>query len=361
MTASTEVRRGIGASEAAAAAGVNPRKPRIKLWQELIGIAPPFEGNVHTEWGLRLEPIVQQKYAEMRGDVYLMRNPATRYLDEWKRASPDALVCPASDLGADPTHGLEVKCPEWRDAERWGEPGTDDVPTEYLVQCVWSMHVVKLPRWDVAALIGAHDYREYRIDRDDELEGMLVQEVERFWRDYVLTGEPPPPDGSTEYSQYLAKKHSIVRNQFVDATTDMVEMIVNLRHAKAMEKQAGRDIAMLEQEIKVIVGNAAGIEYKNGNETVRLTCRPRKGRVVVDWSAIMDELVAKGVVRSDYLNSLLTTYSRESTASRPLLTPRSWSADVTVSAYTPKEWERKDGTATGANAASDDSALGELP
>lgn len=346
----SEVRKknSIGASEAAAAAGVHPRKKQITLWQELLGLAPDFDGNNATEWGLRLEPVVQTKYRETHG-VELLCNPQSVYRDGWKRASPDALIWvpPRASGCSDPSYGLEVKCPEWRDAERWGEGGGDDVPTEYLVQCVWSMHVTGLPRWDVAALIGAHDYREFQIHRDAELEEMLVQEVERFWVDHVLKGEPPDPDGSTDYSRWWAQQHKKIRNDFIRADEERTELIRQLRHAKCMSKQVEADIEMLEQRIKVVVADAAGIEFsagfceKTGHELFEiLTCRPRKGRTVIDWDAICDALVTSGVVTNERLQTLLTTYSRESAPSRPLLTPRSWNKEVTQSPYTPRAWEK---------------------
>ena len=62
-----ERRKTLGASEIPAVAGVNPHRSALDVYLEKKGLSAPFAGNAFTEWGLRLEEPIAQKYAEVVG------------------------------------------------------------------------------------------------------------------------------------------------------------------------------------------------------------------------------------------------------------------------------------------------------
>ena len=57
----------LGASEMAAVLGVDDHKTALDLYNEKIGLVPPFAGNNQTKRGLRLEEIAAQEYTEATG------------------------------------------------------------------------------------------------------------------------------------------------------------------------------------------------------------------------------------------------------------------------------------------------------
>ena len=200
----TILHEGIGASQAAAAVGLDPWTPPIALYERLLGLAPEGEGDDKPafRWGKLLEQPIRLAYVETTG-VTIYVPPTSLFHPEraWVRASPDGIVVDPQSLepGEPPAreywlYGFEAKTADAFAADQWGPAGTDEVPLQYICQIAWSQHVTGLERWDLAVLIGGRDFRIYTIHRDLELEAELVAGVTAFWQDHVLAGIPPEPD-----------------------------------------------------------------------------------------------------------------------------------------------------------------------
>jgi predicted phage-related endonuclease len=83
-------RKTLGASEIPAVAGVNPHRSALDVYLEKKGLAEPFAGNAFTEWGLRMEEPIAQKYAEVIGLPVVTSD--TIVARGWMSATPDRLV-----------------------------------------------------------------------------------------------------------------------------------------------------------------------------------------------------------------------------------------------------------------------------
>ncbi len=332
----------IGASDAAAAAGLNKYKSQVTLWQELTGrLIPGGDDNRFTKWGRELEPVIRQVYAKERGvHVVAARVPrspgASVHRDGWKRASPDGLVFPAGGprrrvgvrlvdkldarLVERAEGGLEVKTGDRWTADQWGAPGTDDIPTVYMCQVTWSMHVTRLPRWDVAALIGGNDDAIYPVMHDPEFEGVLVQEVEKFYRDHVLADREPLPDGSEGFKSYLVRRWP----ELVDAdkpgalaTDELVRELKECRDQLAIFEERKE---LLEQRLRLEIGEYSGLESAYG----RLHCKMKRGQTRVDYKTAVDELVRRRRIPKKVVAAVLAALTKQDPPSRPLLMPRAW-------------------------------------
>lgn len=81
-------RQGIGASDAPIIMGVSPWTTRKQLWEQKLGISPPFKGNWATERGNRLEPVARAAY-----ELEFARDMPPRLVEHkdhpWMRASLD--------------------------------------------------------------------------------------------------------------------------------------------------------------------------------------------------------------------------------------------------------------------------------
>jgi hypothetical protein len=69
-----------------------------------------------------------------RGNGALWRNHPLYVMDGWAAATPDAEARVDGEL-------VLVEAKSARDLDEWGTPGTDEIPTTYLFQCYWQMHV----------------------------------------------------------------------------------------------------------------------------------------------------------------------------------------------------------------------------
>ncbi|KVS50668.1 endonuclease [Burkholderia cepacia] len=181
-------RTGIGGSDAAAALGESPYQTPYELYLDKLGLAPPREETERMRMGRRLEAVIADEYALTRVVKLRRRNQPVRHPKyPWMLASPDRLV-------EGQRLGLEAKSVDpaaFRFGE-WGDEGSDQVPTHYLLQVCHYMCVLDYARWDLAALVGGNHLRVYTIHRDVELEEMLIEREHAFWQ-HVERREPPEP------------------------------------------------------------------------------------------------------------------------------------------------------------------------
>ncbi|MGF6607093.1 putative phage-type endonuclease [Paraburkholderia sp. WSM4175] len=189
-----ELRRaGVGGSDAAAALGQSPYVTRLELYFDKIGQQVPRDmdaaGVERTDFGRALEGVIADQYARrfnvrLRRRNQILRHPKYPFM----LANIDRLV-------EGQRRGVEIKNVDamaYRFGE-WGEPGSDEVPTPYLLQTVHYMSVCDYPVWDIGACVGGNRLVVYHIERDAELEQMLIEGEALFWQ-YVERREPPPPD-----------------------------------------------------------------------------------------------------------------------------------------------------------------------
>jgi predicted phage-related endonuclease len=192
MALSDAERRMVGGSDVASICGVSPYAGPLSVWLRIVhGAQQP--DNVHTKRGRRLEAAVLDWYHEETGftqwsvDVVRLRDASRPHL----RGSLDA--CVRAPGGVRP---VEAKTANGEQARHWGEEGTDAIPVQYITQAQFylgfgrEVGAVEDDVCDVPALV-AGDFRLYRVRYDADLYGELLERVERFWVDHVLTKKPP--------------------------------------------------------------------------------------------------------------------------------------------------------------------------
>lgn len=177
-----ERRTGIGGSDAAAAVGLSKWKSPLELYLDKRGELETEE-NEPMRWGNLLEPVVRQEYANRTGRTVvvppgIIRHPTVQFA----LMTPDGIV--------DESRVLQVKTA--RTSDGWGEPGTGEIPQEYLLQVNHEMFVTGLPVADVAVLVGGSDFRIYVVDADPDLQKMLIEQETEFWA-RVQAENPPAP------------------------------------------------------------------------------------------------------------------------------------------------------------------------
>lgn len=316
---------GIGGSEIAAALGLNAYKTPLELWLEKTGQAPGFEGNDRTEWGLDVEPSLRNWYVR-RHNLAVLVPTESMYHEEhsWMRATPDGIALRENPAEREVywDHGFEAKNVGRHSAHRWGEPGTDQVPIEYLLQAQQGMAVTELKRWVIVACIAGDPPAEYPIERDDELIGQIIDGGAAFWR-LVEAGTPPEIDGSEAYSVYLAERYPFSREDYRQADAEAERNVAALRDVRATLRELEQREATLSNLIKAAIGENAGLATSLG----RLTWKPQRGRELIDWEAIAVNLAAEYGVSEKQLQARIAANTSQAKGSRPLRLPRSWSTD----------------------------------
>lgn len=342
-----ERRQGITATDVPAILGLHPYRSAIDVWLEKMGEDVPCAGDPDVlEMGLELEAPVRRIYARRQSCVVGVVGTMQHRLVPHHKATPDGLVLRGDTPGGRVLHppfphidlqrGLECKSHSVRFRDEYGEPGTDEVPEHELLQCAWGMHVCELPRWDLA-LIMDNRMRIYHTERNLELEAMLVDAADRFWRDHVLAKKPPAPDGSRQYTEWLRRRWP-GRGPAVQADEQTAAAFVGLRDVRRIERQLADRRARYEQTIQAAMGDAESIEA-NGE---RITWKRCKDSERVDWEAVAHELsgvldlqrtfAALGVdpqriitaLQSVDVSAIITNRTKTTPGARQFRVPRSW-------------------------------------
>lgn len=264
-------RTGIGASEVSAVLGLPSYPSPLEVWRSKVEDVEQ-EDSADFRRGHALEPAVAALY-EMETGVALdpggpsIAHPRCPVL----RCTPDRFA------RIEPRFPVELKTARGSQRHEFGEPGTDEVPSQYLVQVQVQMACSGAATGELAALIAGDDLRVYRFTRDAELESSIIESVSRWWRDYVETRTPPPVDGSEAWAERLASVRRAPR--LLAATEEMRVAAHVLRAAKAAKKRAETEEAAARNALLALMGDAEGIE---GVASYRET----RGRPTTDWRGL---------------------------------------------------------------------------
>ena len=277
-----EVRKtGISGTDISAICGVNPFKSAFGVWLEKTGQAEPKQENPEMRWGKILEPVVATQFRQEHPDIsQQMAMNKTTFVSP---ANPIVVGTP-DYLFDDIQQGLEVKTHGTHAAARlgFGESGTDDVPKHHYLQCEWYMLLMGWDVWHLAALLGGQDYREYRMERDSELDERLVGLANAFWDKYVVPVEPPKLDGSNDVREYLKRRFATHSDMLPVATYLQREIYNDYWQQRQARDAAQNEVDRLENILKFQIGDTAGLQFENG----RLTWKRCKDGTNIDWEAV---------------------------------------------------------------------------
>lgn len=309
-------RGGIGGSDIPAILGVDPYRSPWNVFAEKLGIAQPKPSSRFTRWGQKLERVIADEYLERHAEegievlTAMTLNHAER---TWQLGTPDRLIFRG---GAAPVRGLEIKNKGFFQSAKWGDDGDapETVPEEVRVQCHWYMDVTGLPRWDVAAFIGGNDYREYVLQEDLELQAMLVEIAERFWRDNVLAKRAPEIDGSEAAWDYLARAHRLTgKTLTADEEAERYGQAVIAAKGLLEAAEANKNLATQNLAARLI---EQGANAYNGNGW-RLSIGERIGMVA--WKDVAAALAQEAGISAERVNELAEQH-RGPTAMSPRFT-----------------------------------------
>lgn len=161
---------------------------------------------------------------------------------------------------------VEVKCP--RSGAGWGEPGTAEIPEEYLLQVQWGMHALDVLKAEVVALIHG-DMKIYKVRADPDLQADLLSFAADWWARHVVAKVPPPIEASEGAKWWLKKRFPRDENPMRPATMREDLRMLDLQVA---EREASRwflEVATIKNELRESIGLAAGIEGPAGRITYR--------------------------------------------------------------------------------------------
>lgn len=184
--------------------------------------------------------------------------------------------------------GVDAKCVSWDQSWKWG-PTAEEIPPYVVMQAWWYMAALDYPAWDIAALVAGEDEpRIYTIDRDLEVEKVMLEKAEEWWRRYLIGDERPPITGSESSHQWL--KRTFPRHQREDIRKAEGKQIALLDDYARVYRQfdaVDNELKRLEAEVKQQIGEHEGLRWPGGQVTWKLS----KDSAFIEWQKLAEELI----------------------------------------------------------------------
>lgn len=240
---------GIGSSEVATVAGVNPYETPYQLWRRKKGLDAPKAETFAMKAGHYLEDAVARFWADETGRKVIQRSAG-----DWLIRRADKPIFQVSPdrtywLGESKSEGrgiLECKTTQ-KTVDR------DDLPSTWFCQVQYLLGTAGLERGSLAWLTAGREFGYADLRLVPDFYGWLCEEVERFWTDYI-EGDGVPPLSST--NDVLAHFAGSSPGKAVQATEEIVAAVQSLHDVKGelADLEARRDA--LEEAIKLYMQDA---------------------------------------------------------------------------------------------------------
>jgi len=276
-------RKGIGASDVAAIVGLSPWKNAFDVYVEKLDLVEKDRSTVSMRVGRAVERAIADEYSALTSRPIIWQGDLQHVdpKEDWRRCHPDALLTYEDG-------GLEAKHVGARQVGRYGPSGTDMLPDEHVIQCVWAMSITKRQFWDLAAWLGPKDLRIYTILRDEELEETLIERCRRFWAENVLRGVPPEVTAEQADADFFKKRFPVAMGGVRPATPEEAALAFHLEAARSTYSEVKANRELIENEMKLSIGEAEGIQ----GDGWRIAWKNDPAKAKVDWQAVAHELAS---------------------------------------------------------------------
>lgn len=243
-------RAGIGGSDAPAIMGASPWATPLSVYADKMGFLPETEETVAMRFGHDVEEIVARWFAQDTGKKVRRLNAILQHPEyPWMLANIDRKIQGESA-------GLECKTTSAFNKTDF-EGG--NIPPYYYWQCMHYLAVTGMQRWYLAVICGNTGFYHYLIPRNEEHIRLLIERERDFWFNHVQAGVPPEPSGKADDDLAIDAMNALAdENPGGDDIDlqDAQEVFEQLALAKAARSETEKNIALLEQQIKMRMANA---------------------------------------------------------------------------------------------------------
>lgn len=253
---------GIGGSDAGAVCGLNPFASPMSVYRDKVSVAAEADDNESMRQGRDLEDYVARRFMEATGLKVRRSNQMYRSQEyPFMIADVDRIV-----VGENA--GLECKTASAYSSDKWKD---GEIPPHYLVQCLHYMAVTGKREWYIAVVILGQEFKYTKITWDEALIQNLITIESDFWKNHIVPGKMPDPDGSKACDEVLEQYFKMSRK---DSTIPLVGFDEKLKRRVELEKLIKKlegEQKQIDQEIKL---------YMKASETAVSDC------FRVSWSGV---------------------------------------------------------------------------
>ena len=272
-----EARRcGIGGSDVAPILGMSKWSTPYSVYADKRGELEPQQENIDMLIGTLFEPWLFDQYKQITG-VSIRKSHKILVDKEY----------PFLLANVDAIHrGKVVEFKTARNSDEWGQPGTDQVPPAYLLQCQHYMRVTGKSVCDLGVLFKDARIPElviYEIQRDDDLLALVIPKLVDFWK-CVQEGIPPAAINPDDALQKWRRSEPITK----PATSEVATYITGLTSVRNQIKS----LAETEDRLKTQI-----MEYMQDADTLT----DSTGEVLATWKSSKDsERIDSKLLKATY-------------------------------------------------------------
>ena len=231
----------IGGSDIGAILGVNPYKSIIDVYIDKTE-GSTFKGNAATHWGHMLEGTVIKEFANRHGELIVYQAPYS-IVDNFFIANLDSVLKDkeTGDYGV-----LEIKTTSVWNKKDWED---DVIPQYYYAQVQHYLMLTGYKFAYIAVLIGGQQYKEFKIERNEEDINLIRNKATEFYQENLLKKIPPMPDGSDAYMNHLKKKAMEIENNEVRELPEFEEIAIRIKELARQKKLIEDEDKLLREKI----------------------------------------------------------------------------------------------------------------
>lgn len=260
----------IGGSEIGAIAGFSNYGSALTVFNEKLGLVEKFKGNIHTQFGNRMEPLIREWVQEdfkKETDIelkayeypYMMVDKEFEYfsanIDGIGILEEDFIYWENRDTGEIKSitkgemFGLEIKTGSEFLKKMWAG---EEIPDSYYCQCQWYMGVTGLNYFLIIYMLGK-EIKWKVIPRNEDDIKALREIGKNFWENHIIPKVPPGPTGLKKETEEILENQTLTDDDEVNINDNKLSRYNEVSEKiKELEKEKEK----LKQEIFLELGNS---------------------------------------------------------------------------------------------------------
>lgn len=250
----------LGSSDIAALFGLSPFATAYDVYLEKTGkLDPAKQETDYQNLGNEFEPILLNRAERDIGKILRNQFRSARKAGLPIGSHIDGIATEQQE------RPVEAKCSGvfWPVDERWGEPGTDEVPDRVILQCQTHLICTDKDLCYVPVLMRGAKYAMYVIGRDESVINHICETAVKFWNTCVKTDTPP-----TDSYPSLPIITQIHREPETIVTVPD-ELVEDWLNAKAAESAAKKAKETDWQKLAAAMGTAEAARCSTGLVTYK--------------------------------------------------------------------------------------------
>lgn len=238
---------GIGGSEAATVAGLNPFSSPLTLYMQKTGAIPETESSEATWLGTVLEEHIAKRFEEKTGKK-VRRNNAIIVNDQYPFAFADV---DREIVGEDAL--LECKSTSPYNKKKYDEEDFENA--NYFCQCMHYLMVTGKKRCYLAVLVLGVSFNIYTVERDEDEISALASLERSYYENHLKAGVPPLPDGSENDADTIGQlmNQAETEEETIDLSDHKV-MLSTYRDILESIKQLEKEKEKIHQRLMMALG-----------------------------------------------------------------------------------------------------------